>query len=446
MTGLGAAAAALDVDRVQVLFADQHGLLKGRSVRRADLDRIDDEGIGVPGSILAKDTGNVYAVPVWARSGDPVLDDLMGARNMVLRPDASTLVPMPWAPGRAMVLCDLHTTTGDAIAYSTRALARRQIDALASRGWSIRAGLEYEFHLFRNQPGEPVSHGHRGWDLLGAAPLDEIDDVLGPIIDGLVEMGLTPVTAEAELGPSQVEMTFEPDDGLAIADNAVIVKHAIRALARSVGCHATFMSRPAVGDSFPSGWHMHQSLVSVDERRPLFGVDGEREQTELGSSWLAGLLEHAAAACMLTTPTITGYKRFRPHAVTPDRVSWSHEHRGAMMREVGEGLGIRFENRAGDPAANPYLYLASQIASGLLGVDDGLTAGPPSDDPYVEAAGALLPRSLGEAIDAFAADDAFRGALGHGMADYLQLLKQSEWRRFLTTVTDWEQREYFSLF
>jgi glutamine synthetase len=446
MTDLVAAAKELGVDRVQVLFADQHGLLKGRAVRVDYLAEVQDQGLGVPGSLLAKDTGGAYAVPVWAPSGDEVLDQLVGARNMLLFPDPSTLRPMPWSPHSAMVLSDLHTTDGEPIPHSARAVARRQLDDLASRGWQMRAGLEYEFHLYRSQPDEAVVHGHAGWDLLGAEALDSVDDVLQPIVQGLTDMGLPPVTVEVELGPSQVELTFDPDMGITIADHAVMVRHAVRAVAKRNGCHATFMSRPAVGDSFSSGWHLHQSLVEEDGGGAVFRTGQADDLSDVGSAWIAGLLEHAAAACLLTTPTVTGYKRFRPRAVTPDRVSWSRQHRGAMLRLVGAGDSLRVENRAGDPAANPYLYLASQVACGLIGVDEGLRAPEPTEDPYSPAGGDLLPRSLGEAIDDFDGDETLQAALGGDVASYLLSLKRSEWGRFLSAVTDWEQQEYFTLF
>ena len=69
------------------------------------------------------------------------------------------------------------------------------------------------------------------------------------------------------------------------------------------------------------------------------------------------------------------------------------------------------------------------------------------DDAALTAeAGELLPRTLGEAIDAFEASDLYRSRLGDAVVDYLVALKRSEWHRFLGAVTDWEQQEYFGRF
>jgi glutamine synthetase len=147
---------------------------------------------------------------------------------------------------------------------------------------------------------------------------------------------------------------------------------------------------------------------------------------------------------MLTTPTINGYKRYRPHAVAPDRVAWSRQHRGAMVRVIGEAgePATHLENRVGDPAANPHLYVAAQLVCGVDGLRRRLEPPPATLSPYEEAAGPLLPRSLGEAIAAFEASSLYRSVWGAEVVDYLLTVKRSEWNRFQSAVTDWELREY----
>ena len=88
---------------------------------------------------------------------------------------------------------------------------------------------------------------------------------------------------------------------------------------------------------------------------------------------------------LFATPTVNGYKRFRPYSFAPDRVCWAVENRGALVRVQGApgDEGSHVENRIGEPAANPYLYLASNIAAGLDGIRRNLEPPPPvSADPY----------------------------------------------------------------
>ncbi|MDT7683561.1 MAG: glutamine synthetase [Pseudonocardiales bacterium] len=126
---------------------------------------------------------------------------------------------------------------------------------------------------------------------------------------------------------------------------------------------------------------------------------------------------------------------------------WGEDNKGALIRAVGVAgdPATRLENRSGEPAANPYLYIASQIVSGLDGIDRELDPGTPSRRPYDDAAD-RLPASLMEAVAALRADPVFAQRLGPEFVDYLIELKESEIERFLTAVTDWEQREYFTLY
>ena len=54
--------------------------------------------------------------------------------------------------------------------------------------------------------------------------------------------------------------------------------------------------------------------------------------------------------------------------------------------------------------------------------------------------------SLIAAIEAFEAGRLFRDALGNDFVEYMSVLKRAEWKRYLATVSEWEQREYFGIF
>ena len=175
--------------------------------------------------------------------------------------------------------------------------------------------------------------------------------------------------------------------------------------------------------------------------------DGSEPLSEFGRCYLAGLLQHARASAVFSTPTINGYKRYRSYSLAPDRAIWGKDNRGVMIRVLG-GAGdgaTRLENRIGEPAANPYLYMASQIVSGLDGVDRKRDPGPSADTPY-ETKADLLPKSLREAVTALNDDPFFRQALGAEFVDYYVHIKNAEIERFQADVSDWEHREYFEMF
>jgi glutamine synthetase len=234
--------------------------------------------------------------------------------------------------------------------------------------------------------------------------------------------------------------------GMACADAMVLFRSAVKQIARRHGYHATFMCRPKLPNVMSSGWHLHQSL-SRDGANAFVPKSDEEVLSPVGKNYLAGLLAHARGATALATPTLNGYKRYRPYSLAPDRVIWGKENRGALIRVVG-GAGdaaTRIENRAGEPAANPYLYFASQIHSGLDGIARKLAPPPPADTPY-EAKADPLPRTLGEALECLRKDEALCAGLGQGFVDYYCSIKEAEIARFNLEVTEWEQREYFDLF
>ena len=101
-----------------------------------------------------------------------------------------------------------------------------------------------------------------------------------------------------------------------------------------------------------------------------------------------------------------------------------------MIRVLG-GPGdpaTRLENRAGEPAANPYLYILSQIVAGLAGIEAEAVPPPPNDEPYA-AERPLLPKSLPEALDALEKEPLFRRALGDTFIDYFVKLKRTRSRQ-----------------
>ncbi|MFZ1922125.1 MAG: glutamine synthetase, partial [Xanthobacteraceae bacterium] len=221
------------------------------------------------------------------------------------------------------------------------------------------------------------------------------------------------------------------------------------------GLLASFMCRPALPNLFSSGWHLHQSLIARKDRRNVFAGNEREGLSATGLQYLGGLLEHAQAAAAFTTPTVNGYKRYRAYTLAPDRAIWARDNRGVMVRVLGEpgDPATHLENRVGEPAANPYLYMASQIYAGLDGMAKKSDPGPSADTPY-ETQAPLLPKSLGEALTALRGDTLFKESFGTAFVDYYIRLKTAELDRFKAEaasggdgeVTAWEQNEYFDMF
>ncbi|WP_157239874.1 glutamine synthetase family protein [Catenuloplanes japonicus] len=451
----------LGLELVRFSFADQHGVLHGKTLTRAAVPGALRSGITAPSSLLLKDSSGRSAFPVFTPDAQ---EGFAGAGDVVLVPDPATFRVLPWADRTGWVLCDLRFPDGSPVPFCTRSMLKSQIDKLTTRGYDMTVGVELEFHVFRAEegvlspdrvggpgtPGRPPRVGpvSAGAQLLHEEGLDRVDDVVQLLQRGLTTLDLPLRSIELEFGPSQLEITMQAGDARESADHVVLARSAVRQILRRAGYHATFMSRPAGAATASTGWHLHQSLRDRATGQPAFdpGPD-EALMSSTARHWLGGLLAHAPAAAAFTTPTVNGYKRYLPFSLAPDRVLWGADNKGAMVRVVGGGTdsGARLENRSGEPAANPYLYVASQVVSGLDGLARGIDPGPPTENPYAADA-VRLPPSLGAAVDALEADPVFADAFGARTIGWYAKLKRDEFARYLAHVSDWEQREYFDLF
>jgi glutamine synthetase len=450
---------ARKLDAVRFSFPDQHGILRGKTVAVGALKSALDDGVSLTTTLLAKDTAHRTVFPVFTQGGGFGLDEMQGGGDFVMIADPATFRVLPWAPGNGWVLCDIHFSNGKQVPFATRDLLRNTLRRLAATGCEFLCGLEVEFHLFKlldprlqphnaGQPGDPpeVELLTQGYQYLTETRYDALEPIVALLRRDLIEIGLPLRSYEVEYGPSQVEFTLGALPGMESADAMVLFRTAVKQIARRHGHHATFMCRPRIPNVMSSGWHLHQSLTKDGANAFVPGAEGA-QLSPTGMNYLGGLLAHAPGCAALSTPTINGYRRYRPYSLAPDRAIWGRDNRGVMLRVLG-GPGdpaTRIENRAGEPAANPYLYFASQILAGLDGLKGKLDPGPSADVPY-ETKAPLLPASLGDALKALRADPCLQEGLGKGFVDYYCRIKEAEIARFNLEVTEWEQREYFEMY
>ena len=448
------------VDALRLSFPDLHGILRGKTLLPAAVPAACADGCGITSTLLLKDTSHRTVVPVFSPGAGMGISRLQGAGDMVLVPDPTTFRMLPWLPSTGWMLCDLYFTDGTPVPFATRDLFRRILDRAGRSGRTFITGLEIEFHITRlrdprlglddaGQPGTPpdVELLHQGYNHLTEQRFDTIEPIIEVLRRQTLQLGLDLSSVELEFGPSQVEFVFRPGHGLQPADDLVLFRSAVKQICRRQGYHATFMCRPSFPTAMSSGWHLHQSLAD-GQGRNLFAPGHAGELlSPLGRHYLAGLLDAAAEAVAFSTPTINGYKRYRAGSLAPDRIAWGADNRGAMLRVVGAGVAAatRIENRIGEPAANPYLYMASQLATGLAGIEAAQEPPPPVDAPY-EAPAALLPTNLSAALAALRDGHVLREAFGADFVEYYATIKHAELRRYETSVTDWEMKEYFDIY
>ena len=459
------------LDLVRFSFVDQHGTLRGKTLMAAEAAQTMRGGVSMTTTLLAKDTSHRTVFPVFTAGGGLNIPEMQGAGDFVMVADPSTFRVLPWAPNTGWVLCDIVFTNGRPVPFSTRQLYRDALAKLAKAGFDYCAGLEVEFHLFKIEnprlatsevavwPPEPpdVSLTTQGFQYLTENRFDQVGPIMDVLRETVAGLGMPLRSQEVELGPSQYEFTFAPEVGTSPADTMVLFRSAMKQVARRHGHLVSFMCRPKFPNAFSSGWHLHQSLLDRKSGHNAF-VSNDKSQilSPLGRQYLAGLIANARASAAFGTPTINGYKRYHGvNTMSPVQAIWARDNRGVMVRVMGQpgDPATHLENRVGEPLANPYLYMASQIHAGLNGVARKLVPGPSADAPY-ELAKEPLPKTLGDALDALAANECFRSAFGGAFVDYYVAIKRFEiaradkdgqTQRSAADVTAWEHREYFDL-
>jgi glutamine synthetase len=456
---------------VRLTVVDQHGHPRSKSLAPEVAIAAMSNGLDFSGAIYSLDTGNQVFVPAFAAGGGFGIDEFTGFPDIVLVPDPATFQVLPWADSTGWLLCDTYFSSGKPMPLDGRGLMRRMLGELGEAGYDYLAGIEIEYYIVK-LTGEPVTPENAGftppppgvsvfelgYQYLSEVRLDSVAATLEAIRDGLSAVGLPPRSMEDEWGPGQMEFSFSPIGGLAAADAVVLFRSAVKQICQRRGLLATFMCRPALPNFFSSGWHLHESLLARTDGSNAFASQTDY-LSQTGHQFVAGLIEHAMAMPVFATPTVNGYKRFRPYSFAPDRVTWALENRGALIRIQGAAgdANSHVENRMGEPAANPYLYMAANIAAGLDGIRRGLTPPPPVEaDPYAAEA-PMLPTSLADAVAALEKDTFFREAFGDTLVDYLLQMKRAELARHDAAVaenpppegqdvTDWEMREYFEFY
>jgi glutamine synthetase len=460
---------------VRLAWADPHGAARAKAVTVPAFLAALETGYNINVATTTLDSANARTFASFTRGGGMGLDEMTGSPNLTVVPDPSTFRVLPWAPGVGWVLCDEYFGNGVPFHFSPRLLLRRAVERLAGEGLHCLIGLEIEWYLLRvaedrlgeEHTGLPGVRGRPiktapvepGFSYHSESNMDLMQPVLSALAEHFEKIGLPLRSIENEWGPGQVECTFAARPALEAADHALLFRTATRQICRRMGHFASFMCRPALRGFYSSGWHLHQSLLDGETGRNLFMPEREGDcLSPMGRAFVGGLIKHAAPCTAFATPTVNGYRRFRPNSLAPDRATWCYDHRGVMIRVLGApgDPATRLENRIGEPSANPYLYILSQIVAGFDGIEQSLDPGAPDDEPYT-ADRPMLPASLPAALDALERDAFFRSQLGDVFIDYFLKLKRNEADRFAQWLADtgttpgeeptvWEQNEYFDFF
>jgi glutamine synthetase len=425
-------------------FVDLHGVSKAKAVPLAHLGQM------LAGSELF--TGA-------ALDGVP---QQVSDNEVAAVPDPSTCTVLPWQPEVAWFASDLHLQGEPFTACSRNILQRVQAEA-AAMGLRFNLGIETEFFVLkRDGDGRAVPFSDRdtlekpAYDVRGLLDnLPWLDELVG----AMNQLGWGVYSFDHEDGPGQFETDFDYAEALTMADRLTFFKLMAKEIAHRHGLIASFMPKP-FGDRTGSGAHYNMSLADLETGQNLFvstsGAPGT--VSRLADHFIAGILRHAAAICAVIAPTVNSYKRLVAQGSmsgftwAPVFICYGNNNRTNMLRIPSPGG--RVECRAADISCNPYLGAAMILAAGLEGIREQWDPGQPnlvnaytlSAEQLAERGIGMLPRTLAEAIEAFAADPLSKKVFGDAMFDAYVTYKRQEWESYHCAVSDWEQKRYLEFF
>ena len=424
---------------INLQFTDIVGMVKNQTIPVAEFAEAVDHGIWFDGS----------SIEGFAR---------LAESDMYLMPDLDTFAVIPWERGQntttACVICDTFTPDGVAFAGDPRHVLRKALEECHEMGYQYMTGPEAEFFLFlRDAAGRPTARPHDEASYFDVST-DLGTNIRRKMVNALSEMGIQVEALHHEVAAGQHEIDIHYDNALKTADNVMMLKVAVKAIAQRNGLYATFMPKPITGIN-GSGMHVHQSLINSDTGTNAFmEPNSEYGLSELALSFIAGILAHAPALSAVVCPTVNSYKRLVPGYEAPVSISWARINRSALIRipriNPKRPQATRIELRCPDPSANPYLAFAVILKAGLDGIKHNLQPPEPAEEdlyhfnPYRHLK--MLPRSLGEALDALEEDELIASALGpHVYARFMEA-KRQEWAEYRIFVTQWELDRYLRLY
>jgi glutamine synthetase len=444
---LKSAVASGEIDTVLTASVDMQGRLIGkRFVAQFFVDSAYEETHGC--NYLMADDIDMEPVP-----GYKAASWSKGYGDFVMKPDLSTIRPVPWLEKTALVICDAqdHHTRED-LPHSPRGILRRQLKRLEERGYIAYFASELEFFLYSETYATARDKYWQKLDTASPYIGDYLIDITSKeegymrrLRNELSAAGIPIECSKGEWGPGQEEINGRYAEALEMADRHVFMKNGAKEIAHQEGKAVTFMAKYNY-DLAGNSSHVHNSLWSADGKKPLFfDKDAPWTLSELGRQWCAGQIRYAREYTYFLAPYINSYKRFQAGTFAPTKIMWSEDNRTAGFRLCGEGTkAIRMECRIGGADLNPYLAFAALIAAGLAGIDEKLELQKPFvGDAYQAARLPEIPKTLRDATETMTRSKMLRQAFGDDAIDHYVHTARWEQLEYDRRITDWELHRGF---
>jgi glutamine synthetase len=402
------------------------------------------------------EAGIGLTVAMQAMNGLDELQPLSGmgpVGEVRLVPDLETFRVLPYAPHTGAVLTDHVGLDGEPAPVCQRCFLKRMEERLAERGRVLRASFENEFSLATvvGDAYVPVDSA-LCFSTIGLTASQFYADEL---VAALEAQAIPLEQYYAELGHGQQEISTGHAPALQAADEQLLVRETIRAVATRHGLVASLAPKPWP-ENAGNGGHVHFSLWEGDRNRFFDRARADGLSAD-ARSFIAGVLAHLPGLCGLTAPSFNSYRRIVPQYWAGAFVCWGYDNREAPVRVASafrgaEEASTNAELKACDASCNPYLAVGGLIAAGLDGLERGLEPPEPLDvdpatlpeDERMRRGVLPLPSTQEEALDALEADEVLTSALGPTLTESYLAVRRSEWAAYSAGDAAFEQQGHFA--
>ena len=431
------------ISLTRFLYADHGGIIRGKAAATARLAERTESGIGHTRAMMAMSMMDELAP----------FDGMGPVGEVRIKPDPDTFVALPYAPGAAAMLADQVNPDGSPWDGCARTFLKQAIAELSDMGYELQASFEPEFSLGHYEGAsftpidESLCYSATGFHLAHDYTID--------LVDALIKQGLEVEHYYPELGHGQQEVPIRHAPALRAADNHVLLRETVRAVAIRHGLWASFAPKPLPMQA-GNGAHLHASLWA-DGANAFADSAGKYGLSKVGYQFMAGVLAHLPGLVALTCGTVNSYRRLAPQMWSGAYLCYGPDNREAAIRicsPIGSAGSVNLELKPVDSTGNPYLALGAFIHAGIDGIRRILDAGEPLlvdpatlDSADRERLSAFrLPSNLGVALDALEADPYLMSALGPLRSAAYLAVKRSEAEHFRVHDVEYECRQHWLKF
>ncbi|MBT5547818.1 MAG: glutamine synthetase, partial [Gammaproteobacteria bacterium] len=366
----------------------------------------------------------------------------------------SSLAVTPWSTRKtAQCLVSMENGDGEAIYADPRQILSSVLERFQKLNLKPVIAPEMEFYLVdkklqkNGHPQMPIIPGtnrrYEDVQLLNLNEMDDFESFFALVEKSSHSLGIPSETAIKECAPGQFEINLlHHDDALLMADQAFLMKRLIKNCARQFNMNATFMAKP-FSDQAGNGMHAHLSIIDKDGNN-VFSVNKDKQPQGIFANSIAGLLKNAPDFLSFYASHSNSYRRLVHNADhAPTTLSWGNENRTALVRlPEASSKATRLEFRLPSADSNPYLVFASILSSVL----SGITNKYPLDKETIGNAHAQHEAALGitwrEAVHKTSESSVVKEFFGEKFQKSYQCVKESEIKRFESTITDFEYNSY----